>query len=295
MLMRKTSDLLVSGADRGNGLRWVYVDVTDSATALARSHLAGPAATLALAESVTAVALLGADLETPEETVSLQMRTDGPIGSVLVEAAFDGSLRGFTAKKILPEFDGDPEPHAQDIFGAMGDVQIIRSTPGRILSQSGFKVSTPRPGDAVSQYFNMALQRRGVAALAVAPDDADGVSVARGFFLELMPEGNEERYAYAKAMLGDGAFCEALDAATGVASLCEELGMGALTTDPPRPLRFACRCSRDRARETLKTLSAKELMDMAKSGHDTDIYCHMCGKCHSFKPAEIEEMARSLE
>lgn len=295
MLMRKSSDLLISGADRGNGLRWTYVDVTDSATALARSHLAGPAATLALAESVTAVALLGADLETPEETISLQMRTDGPIGQVLVEAAFDGSLRGFTAKKIIPEFDGAPEPHAQDIFGAMGDVQIIRSTPGRIISQSGFRVSSPRPGEAITQYFGVALQRRGIAALAVAPDNADGVSVARGFFLELMPEGNEERYAYAKAMLGDGAFSESLDAATGAASLCEELGMGQITSDPPRPLRFACRCSRDRAKETLKTLSKDELMDMAKSGRDTDIYCHMCGKCHSFKPSEIEEMARTMQ
>jgi molecular chaperone Hsp33 len=295
MLMRKSCDLLVSGADRGNGLRWTYVDVTDSATALARSHLAGPAATLALAESITAVALLGADLETPEETVSLQMKTDGPIGSALVEAAFDGSLRGFTAKKIIPEFDGDPEPHAQDIFGAMGDVQIIRSTPGHIISQSGFRVSSPRPGEAITQYFGVALQRRGVAALAVAPDDSDGVSVARGFFLELMPEGNEERYAYAKAMLGDGPFSDALDAATGAEALCEELGMGQITADPARPLRFACRCSRDRARETLKTLSKEELLDMAKAGHDTDIYCHMCGKCHSFKPAEIEEIARSMQ
>lgn len=292
--MRKSTDLLISGADRENGLRWIYVDVADSSTALSRSHLAGPAATLALSESLVAVALLGADLETPEETVSLQIRTDGPIGSILVEAAFDGSLRGFTAKKILHEFDGNPESNQQAIYGAMGEVRIIRSTPGHILSQSGFRLTSPRPGTAVSEYFNVALQRRGTAAIAVVPNLDYGVTAARGFFLELMPGGNEECYGRARAMLGDVNFSEALDAASGATALCEELGMGELATDPPRPLAFACRCSRDRARETLRALSKDELLSMAKSGHDTSIICHMCGRDYSFKPDELEELARSM-
>ena len=115
MIMMKSSDLLQTGADRTVGFRWVYADVTDSARDLARSHLCGPAAELALAESLAAVALLGADLEQPEETVSFQMKTDGPIGSVLVEAAFDGALRGFPAKKILAAFDGEAEPETETI------------------------------------------------------------------------------------------------------------------------------------------------------------------------------------
>ena len=110
MIMMKSSDLLQTGADRAAGLRWIYADVTDSARDLARSHLCGPASELALAEALAAVAVLGADLEQPEETVTFQMKTDGPIGSVLVEAAFDGALRGFPAKKILNDFDGEEEP-----------------------------------------------------------------------------------------------------------------------------------------------------------------------------------------
>ena len=78
--MMKSSDLLQTGADRAAGLRWIYADVTDSARDLARSHLCGPASELALAEALAAVALLGADLEQPEETVTLQrMQPDGSI------------------------------------------------------------------------------------------------------------------------------------------------------------------------------------------------------------------------
>ena len=289
MLMLKSSDLLQTGADRAAGLRWIYADVTDSARDLARSHLCGPAAELALAESLAAVALLGADLEQPEETVSFQMKTDGPIGSVLVEAAFDGALRGFPAKKILNDFDGEAEPDIQAVFGTVGEVRVIRSVPGNILAQSGFQLRRPRPVEAVSQYFNLALQRRGAAAIVAVPG-ADGIDRARGFFLECMPDGNADLFASASALLGREGFSETLDAAQGAFSLCEELGMDEIVTDDPRPLRFGCRCSRERARETLRALSAEELADMAKSGRDTDIYCHMCGKCYSFKPDELRQI-----
>ena len=291
MLMLKSSDLLQTGADRASGLRWIYADVTDSARDLARSHLCGPASELALAESIAAVALLGADLEQPEETVSFQMKTDGPIGSVLVEAAFDGALRGFPAKKILADFDGEAEPDVQAVFGHVGEVRIIRSVPGSILAQSGFELRGPRPAAAVSQYFNLALQRRGVAAIVAVPG-GDGVDRARGFFLECMPDGDADVFASASALLGREGFSDALDAAQGAFSLCEELGMKEIVADDPRPLRFGCRCSRDRARETLRALSSDELAAMAKAGRDTDVYCHMCGRGYSFSPDELRNLIR---
>ena len=63
-----------------------------------------------------------------------------------------------------------------------------------------------------------------------------------------------------------------------------------VVTDDPRPLRFGCRCSRERAYETLRALSPEELSAMAKSGRDTDIICHMCGKTYSFKPEELRRI-----
>ncbi len=293
MIMMKSSDLLQVGGDRTAGFRWIYADVTDSARNLARSHLCGPASELALAEALAAVALLGADLEQPEETVTLQIKTDGPIGQVLVEAAFDGALRGFPAKKILADFDGEAEPDIQAVYGNNGEVRIIRSVPGNVLAQSGFELPRPRPVGAVSKYYNLALQRRGVASVVAVPG-GDGIDRARAFFLECLPDGDEEAFATASAILGGDGFSETLDAAQGAYSLCEELGMKDAVADDPRPLRFGCRCSRERAYETLRALSKDELAAMAKSGRDTDIYCHMCGKGYSFKPEELEKLARSM-
>lgn len=292
MICQRPSDLLQTGAARDAGLRFAYADVTDSARGLARSHLSGPAAAMALAESLAGVALLGADLELPEETVSFHLRTDGPIGMILVEAAFDGALRGFTGKKILEGLDDADEPDLRAVFGKTGEFRVMRSVPGRILSQSGMRLPAPRPAEAISVYYRAGLQRRASVAIAALPGD-DGPDLARAFLIELMPGGDGAAYARIRAALRGEGFSEPLECAHGVSSLCEELGLadGDLVLDAPRPLRFGCRCSRDRALETLRAIPADELRTMASSGNPADVFCHMCGKCYSFAPGELLALA----
>jgi len=288
VIMPEPSDLLATGAARDAGIRFLYADVTDSARALARSHLAGPAAASALSECIAAVAILGADLELPEETVSLYLKSDGPIESALVECAFDGALRGFTAKKILADFDGEDEPNMDAVFGSHGEVRVMRSTPGQIIAQSGFFVDkSPRPGIILSRYYNEALQRRAAATVTALPG-GDGPDIVRAFLIECMPDGDESLFQSAAAQIEGEGFHESLEATLGPIPLLGELGIsGEIVSDDPRPLRFGCRCSRERARETLQTLSASELQDMAKSGRNTEIYCHMCGRGFSFSPDEL--------
>lgn len=290
MVMSKSSDILLSGADQLLGIRWVFVDVTNSAKALARSHLAGSAAGTALAEALTAVAILNSDLEQPEETVSFHMKLDGPIESVLVESAFEGALRGFTGKKILNDFDGNLDCNIADVFGKTGMACIMRSIPGKVISQSTLNLQSTRPADVLTNYYTYSLQRKAIAAIAVVPGE-DYIDSARGFFIECMPDGNEGRFNGLVQQISAPEFNDILDAASSAISLCEELGFENIVHDDPRPLFFGCRCSRDRARETLQTVQPDELRTMAKSDKDTDIYCHMCGKCYTFKPEDLINIA----
>lgn len=101
MIMSKTADSRVTAYSPSAKISLVFVEVTDSARELERSHLCGPTAGLIQAEALAAVALLGAELSQPEETVTLRMRVSGPVGGLLVEAGADGSLRGYTQVKVM--------------------------------------------------------------------------------------------------------------------------------------------------------------------------------------------------
>lgn len=252
--------------------RAVVADATQAARDLASNHLAGPAASRALAEGLVAVSLLSADLGTPQEAATFQLSTDGPIGSLLVEATFEGTLRGYTAKKILNDFDGAPGAGMDAVFGAMGVCNVMVSLPGKVLSQSGARVPGPRPGRALEAYYLAGAQREVKVRVDVAADADGRIALARGALVERMPGSDPAEFA----------------------AFGRDVGMDALMNSPApdgagvRPLRFACRCSYGKALATLRALPADERRELAARGTPVDIYCHMCGKCHSVKPEDIQ-------
>lgn len=286
--MEKQRDILVWGRTGGN-VRLVFADATKAARDLAASHLAGPAASEALAEGLAAAALLCADLGTPQEAATLQLKTDGPISSLLVEATFEGTLRGYTGKKILNDFDGEGEMDMDAVFGGHGSCNVMVSLPGSILSQSATSVVPPRPANALGQYYGLGAQRPVAVAVAVERG-AGGLACARGFLAEKMPGCDDAEFgAIAAAVSGEG-FRARLAGAAGAAALFGGLAAGGVAAPETRPLRFACHCSHDRAVAALRALPEGERMELAARGADIDIFCHMCGKCHTIQPDELEKL-----
>lgn len=277
--------MLVSGQSKKSKMRFVFADATQAARDLASNHLAGPAASQALAEGLAAVSLLGADLGTPQEAVTLRLETNGPIATLLVEATFEGTLRGYTGKKILNDFDGLPEQDMDAVFGTEGTCGVMVSLPGRMLSQSTTRVAPPRPARAVENYYAIAAQRSVAVAVSVR-GGGKGIASARGFLVELMPGADAAEFARLSGEMSAPGFAARLDAAEGAAALLDSLNFGEVPERDERELRFACRCSREKAIATLQALPPEERAELVARGKPIDIYCHMCGKCHTVRPEE---------
>jgi molecular chaperone Hsp33 len=291
MIMPKSSDLLTTGFSPGAKLRLVYAEVTDSARALERNHLSGPTAGLAQAEALAAVAILGADLQAPDETVVLRMQMSGPLQGLLVEMAADGALRGYTNVKALNAFDGNDEIGTADAFGERGDVQIMRAVPGRMVSQAAFTISPASPLAAVEGYFVRSLQRPAVAQIA-ALEYGGAVDQARSVLVERLPDGDTREFARISALVADGTALEALECGSSVQDWCETLGLADIRLDSPRPLAFRCRCSLERVESLLGALAAAEIAELVRAARPAEIYCHMCGKGYEVPVSRIEAILK---
>ena len=290
MIMPKSADLLHTGCSARQGIRWCHADVTDSARALAQAHLCGPTAALVLGEALAGVALLSHELTLPDETVSLHLRVRGPLQGLLVEAGRDGALRGYTHVKVLNDLDGREEVLAAPALGESGAAQILRSVPGRVISRAGVDLAPPSVQAAVDRYLNHSLQRTAFAVILAAPYE-DGVDLARAVLVECLPDGDPHEFARLRSRVEDGSLAEALEMADGARDFCEELGLCSERADPPRPLRFACRCSTERAQAVLTTLKPEELRAMAAAGRPGDIFCHLCGRHYAFSPERLRQLA----
>ena len=246
--------------DKDKKVAVTIVDVTEAAQALARGHLCGPTSAYYLTKALAAVSLLGAETSEKDETVILQMKCSGPLGGFNVECTSEGTLRGYTEKKILDAFDGLGTPKDKMVLGDK-QFQITRSVRGRILSQG---IAATLDG-----YLVGSLQRKACIYLEAAVNDEVEILEARGVLVEALPDS--------KAMVS--AFIpEKMSVASR--NILTQMGLPRAELRKTTPLTFACRCSPDRAIAMLGALSDEEKKELPPT---LDITCHMCGKIFTVK------------
>jgi molecular chaperone Hsp33 len=212
------------------------------------------------------------------------MDCPGPLEGFLAEATVSGTLRGYTKKKILDDFDGLGAPKDPAVLGKNGTFEVIRSIPGSILASGAVAVafgSRNAVAAGLDAYFAQSLQRRVRTAVVSAAGD-DGVpTFARGLLVECPPDGDEDAFERVADAFGSGAAAKALAAAgISVRSLLKKLGLPQAELRETRPLSFACRCSADRASAMLAALPPEERSALPPV---VDITCHMCGRTYSVK------------
>ena len=233
-----------------------FVDVTSAAQALARGHLCGPTAAWALSRALAAVALLGAETGEADETVSVQMKCDGPLGGFNVECTAAGTLRGYTERKTLDEFDAAGRPDWRRLVGA-AQYQVTRSVPGRILSQG---ISGSLDG-----YLAGSLQRKAVIFTEAAVSAEVEILEARGALVEELPDGRDT------GVLG----VKPGSLAVASRTLLRRFALARAGLRRTTPLAFACRCSPERAVAMLNALPDAERRTLPPA---VDVTCHMCGR-----------------
>ena len=258
------------------------VDVTSAAQELARGHLAGPTAAHYLTEALATVALLGAEMSEQDETVILQAKCSGPLGGYNVECTAQGTLRGYTEKKVLDGFDGLGRPKDRMVLGDQ-QIQVTRSVPGKTLSQG---IST-----SIDGYLAGSLQRKACIRTEVAVSDEVEILEARGIMVEILPDSKLGSFGPAGSegvVSSEGVdplltLCDPKDPISlSVASrnILKQLGLEHAELKRTTPLKFACRCSSDRALAMLAALSEEERKTLPPT---IDITCHMCGKTFTVK------------
>ena len=263
--------------DAANKVAVTIVDVTGAAQELARGHLCGPTSAHYLTKALAAAALLGGEMSEKDETLILQMKCKGPLGGFNVECTAEGTLRGYTEKKILDGFDGMGKPKDAEVVGD-AQIQVTRSVPGRVLSQG---ISSSLDG-----YLAGSLQRKACIRTEVAVSDEVEVLEARGVMVEILPDSKMGTLGLAGSEDVKNPLLSLLDTKAPVRlsvasrNILKQLGLEKAELRKTSPLKFACRCSPDRAVAMLAALSEEERKSLPPT---VDITCHMCGKTFTVK------------
>ncbi len=288
------NDYIVRATAADAQVRAFACSTRDLVEAARRAHDTSPVVTAALGRLMSAGVMMGSMLKGKRDLITLQVKGDGPVGSLTVTADSGGRVKGFAAVPdvILPA----NSLGKLDVAGAIGQgtLSVIRDMGlkepyvGQTLLQTG------EIAEDLTYYFAASEQVPSSVGLGVLMNRDNTVRQAGGFLIQLMPFATEEvtgrleqnlsRVSSVTALLDEGITPEQM-----IKLLLEGLQPEVNDT---LPAAFCCDCSREKIGKVLISLGKKELQDMIEEGREIEVNCHFCNTQYGFKVDELKELYR---
>jgi molecular chaperone Hsp33 len=228
---------------------------------------------------MAAAALLAATVKF-DGSLTLQIRGDGPLSLLVVQARPGGRLRGLANwKKEVPAAG------LQEIFGAAQLVITIDQGPERDQYQGVVTMQGETLADAISAYFAQSEQLP--TSLWLAAD----FSGAAGLLLQHLPGdgGNPDAWVRAEqlaARVTDEDLL-ALPAIEIVRRLYHEEDIRFFGG---QPMEFHCTCSRERSARMLKFLGQRDVRNLLDEQGRVEVTCEFCKAEYVFDAVDAEAL-----
>lgn len=257
-------------------------------------HNTSPVATAALGRLLSAGAMMGAMMKGEKDLLTIQVKGDGPIGSVTVTADSSGGVKGYAANPqvLLPANLAGK----LDVGGAVGKgtLRVIKDLGLKEPYTGQCELQTGEIGDDLTYYFAVSEQVPSSVGLGVLLNKENTVRQAGGFIIQLMPFTSEEVIRRLEEKLAGLHSVTALldQGMTPEDMLNELLGEFGVEITDTVPVEYRCGCSRERIEKALISIGKKELQEMISEGKTIEVNCQFCGKSYAVTVEELQELLK---
>ncbi len=274
----------------------VAICSTETVRRGAQIHKTTPNATAAFGRALTAASMMGNMQKVDNGSMTLQIKGDGPIGSIVCVSDPVGNVRGYVYEPNVPLVEKYPgKLDVGATVGTDGTLTVIRDLQMKEPYVGSIELVSGEIGDDVTAYFAQSEQTPTACALGVLIDRDQSVKVAGGYLLQLLPGAPEEtidalekgiqRAGAVTAMLEQGMTPEDI-----LGQVCGDLGILFMETTP---ISYKCYCDRHRVESALISLGKKELQEIADEGKTFPVECQFCDTVYKFTPDEIRNLIKN--
>lgn len=291
------SNILLRAVTKDGLIRSAACIATELVETARKKHNTAPTATAALGRALIANIFLALNLKN-EDTVTMRVLGDGPLGAIITQADAYNNVRGYVQV---------PECHLPltaagklDVGRAVGKEGFLYVTKDMGLSEPYTGCSTLLSGEIgedVAYYLNQSEQTPAVVALGVLIDRDHTCLAAGGFFIQALPGAEEKDLLRLEENLQDissvtSLIMEGLEPA-GI--LQKVFGGIPLEILEQSSWQFSCRCSRERLERVLMGMGKKEIKDMLENDGQAELRCHFCSEYYNFSGEELMSLLREME
>lgn len=256
-------------------------------------HDLSPVTTAALGRLLTIGSLMGSNLKEENDKITLQVKANGPIDTMIVVADSNANVRGYIKN---PNVDIPLKTNGKlDVGSAVGKDGMLY-----IIRDIGLKEPyiglTPLVSGEIAEDFTEYYAKSEQVPTAIALGvlvDKNGVKSAGGYIVQLMPDATEEDITLIeknlKKMPPISKLLEKNKSLEDIAGMIAGNGMLFMVGDDLYP-EYKCDCKRSRIQKGLISLGANEIQDIIDTDGKAEIECKFCKKKYIFKREDLEKI-----
>lgn len=258
-------------------------------------HNLSPVASAALGRTMTAAALMSTFLKGSKDTVTIQIKGDGPLGGIVVVSDSSSNIRGYVNNpQLYLPLNENGKLDVATAVGRNGYLNVIKDL-GLKEPYIGFvDLLSGEIAEDIAYYYAFSEQVPSVVALGVYLDKNETVLNSGGFMIQLMPGAGEDVISRIEektaalppvtSLLNDGKTPEDI------------LGMifdeNSLKIGEKTECKYQCNCSRERMERNIMSLGREEIQSMVDEMHGAQAQCHFCNTKYQFSEEDLLSMIR---
>lgn len=275
-------------------IRAYAIHSTELINELQRRHHTWPTASAALGRAATAGAMIGAMLK-GNEKLTIQIKGNGPIGQILIDANGMGQVRGYVSnpKVHLPL----NEQGKLDVAGAVGEgtIYVIKDLGLKESYRGSTPIISGELGEDFTYYFTHSEQTPSAVALGVLVNPDHSIQAAGGFIIQILPGISDQEIKDLEKTIEE---IQSVSALINQGLTPEEILTKIFKNDlkilDKMDIQFKCNCSKERIESVLIQLGKEEIEDMIEKEGEAEIICQFCNTKYHFDQTELRELLLKL-
>lgn len=290
-MMKDYAVRAVAGDGKIRALAAVTTQMVEEAR---RRHNTAPVVTAALGRVLTAGALMGLTLK-GQDTLTIRVQGDGPIGKIVVDTNSLGQTRGYieNSQVYLP-LNQQGKLAVGQAVGQDGYIYLTKDLGLKEPYTGSAKLVTGEIAEDLANYFVVSEQLPSAVSLGVLIDKEEWVLQAGGLIIQIFPGVDQDTIDLLEetlkntppisSILGKGLVPEDI-----LREIFKDIDLEILER---QDLEFKCNCSLERIRGILLSLGEAEVRDILEKEGKVELKCHFCNNEYLLNHNDIDQLFR---
>ena len=283
------SDYLVRGIAFNDQVRIFACRTEDTLNHIGKKLNYFPSALDAVGRVLNVGVMMGSMLKL-EETVTIKVDGNGPIGKIIVDADAHGHVRAYADNPRCHFEYNDLRLNAKATVGTEGFINVIKD----LKLKDPFIGSTPivsgEIGEDFAYYFTVSEQVPTAVSVGVLVNTDNEAVVSGGFIIQLLPNTTEEVISSLEKKLSIlPSMTELLSSGYTLEDICKNLADD-FKLLAKQDVEFRCNCSKEKFERGLISLGKHEIADILSTDGQADTVCHFCNEHYFFSKEDLEDI-----